>query len=386
LESNTNNNDNNNNSDKIGILQKHKTFKYFSIITVLSISLLLLLITSFSIDKVFAQTYPFIASTRGSFNTTNGNIIQQPNLQSALSILNTDNCPGNLAIYVHGVWADKQQAGEQAERAFLSLQKSGYIVPVIGFSWDSNTVLSNQGWNIAKKIANENGPILGKFIMDFKAKCPNDKVRIIAHSLGSRVALSGIQWINDNDIQRNNTNTISNKKVTSVHLLGAAIDNEQVSLNASDCTLNTPPLPCNGKAIESEVGKFHNLYNAEDNMLQFAYRNAEGDDALGWCGVKGGPQNIFNIWSCIGNDSILIPNNYEEHSVTDEIRPDADADKDGKCDVSMKVFSDRQICTIIFIGDNHMGYLGYRSSINPQSVYDSGAMESVAKDWKNERS
>ena len=50
----------------------------------------------------------------------------------------------------------------------------------------------------------------------------------------------------------------------------------------------------------------------------------------------------------------------------------------------MKVFSDAQICTIIMIGDNHMGYMGYRSGINPHSVFDSGAIKTVANDWRNE--
>ena len=42
----------------------------------------------------------------------------------------------------------------------LSLEKAGYDIPVIGFSWDSNTAfslddlsLSKHGWNIAKIIA-----------------------------------------------------------------------------------------------------------------------------------------------------------------------------------------------------------------------------------------
>jgi hypothetical protein len=376
-----NNNYNYNNLIKIGLLQKYKKSRYFSIISVLSLSLLLLLIISFSIDKVLAQTHSSIVSTRGSFNTTNGNMTQQANLPSALSILNINNCPGELAIYVHGVWATEENANEQTERVSLSLQRIGYNIPVIGFSWDSDTIQNRNGWGIAKVIANENGPILAKFIDSFKDECQESKLRIIAHSLGSRVTLSAIQSLSDNNIAPTIT---PSKTITSVHLLGAAVDNEQVSMNAADCNFNNPPLPCNGEAIKSEVGIFRNLYNAEDNMLQFAYRDAERDDALGWCGLKGGPQNVFFPWSCVGGDSILTPNNYEEHSVTGEIRPDADADKDEDCDVRMTIFSDEQICTIMLIGDNHFGYMGYRSSTNNQIVSHSGAMEFVVLDWRNE--
>ncbi len=102
-------------------------------------------------------------------------MIQPADLHSDLSITNSCNCPGQLAIYVHGIWASERQAEEQTDRVSLSLQNSGYHIPVIGFSWDSNTPfslddtsLSQNGWNIAKIIANENGPVLAKFIVDFK--------------------------------------------------------------------------------------------------------------------------------------------------------------------------------------------------------------------------
>ena len=171
-----------------------------------------------------------------------GNIIRQPTIHSALSILNTD-CPGELAIYIHGVWATNGTAEEQTQRTYLSLKKEGYQIPLIGFSWDSNTAfslddinLSKHGWDIAKKIANKNGPLLAKFILDYKKECPNDKLRIIAHSLGSRVILSAMQSLHDNEIINNNHSAAWSKKIKSVHLLGAAVNAEQISLNQSDCT------------------------------------------------------------------------------------------------------------------------------------------------------
>jgi esterase/lipase superfamily enzyme len=61
-----------------------------------------------------------------------------------------------------------------------------YTFPVIGFSWDSDTEISQDGWNYAKKIAKENGPKLAQFILDLKNNCPQTKIRLIAHSLGAR--------------------------------------------------------------------------------------------------------------------------------------------------------------------------------------------------------
>jgi hypothetical protein len=367
-----NNSDNCKNFNKIWFLQKYKISRYFSTISVLSISILLLLVVSFSIEKVFAQTYPFIASTRGSFNITDGNMIQQSNLPSALSILNINNCPGGLTIYVHGVWADEQQAEEQTDRVFLSLQNSRYNIPVIGFSWDSNTAIGQSGWSIAKFIANQNGPNLAKFIVDFKDECPNDDLRIIAHSLGSRVTLSAIQSLYDS----NPHDTIS-KIVTSVHLLGAAVDDEQVSINnQNECIrINSPPLTCSGEAISLVVEHFYNLYNSEDNMLApqgfcpycwaSPYYTSENDDPLGAFSIK---------------NKINVPFNYNEYSVTGAIGFNEDANGDGKCDLVFEGF-----CTIIYRGDNHFGYMGFRSNDNPQVVYNSGVIGSVRMDWINER-
>jgi hypothetical protein len=42
------------------------------------------------------------------------------------------------------------------------------------------------------------------------------------------------------------------------------------------------------------------------------------------------------------------------------------------------------ICTITKRGDNHFGYMGYRSDIDPQDVSDSGAIALVVQDWQND--
>jgi len=74
---------------------------------------------------VLAQTYPFIASTRDFYDVNTGNEKQIRDLPSVLRILNINSCPGELAIYVHGIWATEEEAREQTERVFLSLRNSG---------------------------------------------------------------------------------------------------------------------------------------------------------------------------------------------------------------------------------------------------------------------
>ena len=81
------------------------------------------------------------------------------------------------------------------------------------------------GWTTAKEIANENGPKLAQFILDYKDSCKQQQnsdvnISLIGHSLGSRVILSSLASLNDNAKWNE-----MNFNITSVHLLGAAVDN-----------------------------------------------------------------------------------------------------------------------------------------------------------------
>ena len=43
-------------------------------------------------------------------------------------------------MYVHGVWAPEDTAIEQTERVGLSLASLNNTIPLIGYTWDSDTV------------------------------------------------------------------------------------------------------------------------------------------------------------------------------------------------------------------------------------------------------
>lgn len=326
---------------------------------------------------------PLIVSTRDVFDNKTGNELQDLNTAfedvPTLLNLNANNCPGEMAIYIHGVWATPEAAKEQTERVFLSLKHLKYNIPVIGFSWDSDTAfsledpsLSTKGWNIAKIIANNNGPLLAKFILGYKEICPNDEIRLIAHSLGSRVTLSALQSLHDND---------KNSIIESVHLLGAAVDDDQISLDSQDCANNmSPKLKCSGEAINSTTKEFFNLYNEEDNMLTpffsgsdgpYPYKDAEKDMALGGFGKQ------FEINS---------PPNYKEKNVENFIPSNLgvnyeDANGDRKCDIPALIGLSI-ICPMSVQGDNHMGYMGYRNTINGK-IIDPGAIVVVVDNWKS---
>ena len=112
---------------------------------------------------------------------------------------------------------------------------------------------------VAKNIADKNGPKLAQFILDLKSKCRDTDIRIIAHSLGGEVVNSTLASLSSN--QQWDKKGVN---ITSVHLLGAAIDRSSVAANSTF-----------GKAIERLVGGFYNLRNSEDNMLQYVYQNID---------------------------------------------------------------------------------------------------------------
>ena len=101
-----------------------------------------------------------------------------------------------------------------------------------------------------------------------------------------------------------------------------------------------------------------------DNVWESPYHKSEHDNPLG----------VYPI-----ENEFPVPFNYNEYSVQNAIGLNDDANGDRACDLIYQ-----GICTIIHNGDNHMGYMGYRSIINPHPVYNSGAIGFVADDWKNE--
>jgi hypothetical protein len=116
--------------------------------------------TYFPILFASAQLDIPIVSTRNFFNPNTGEMIKNNILPFALTLLNTNHCPGKIGIFIHGWWAADANATEQTERVFLSLQRSGYTIPIIGLSCPSHT-----DWNTSKNIANKNGPLLAEFII-----------------------------------------------------------------------------------------------------------------------------------------------------------------------------------------------------------------------------
>ena len=146
-----------------------------------------------------------------------------------------------VVIFVHGWEESEDNVEERLNRVKLSLENNSFIHPLIGFSWPSNT-----GWPDAKFIAAENGPKLANLISYVKNECPDTDIRLLAHSLGARVVLSSLDSLHKNQAWNNNNFTIK-----SVDLLGAAVDDEEVSTDPQDILIDQTNLSVEIKHLMS---------------------------------------------------------------------------------------------------------------------------------------
>jgi Alpha/beta hydrolase of unknown function (DUF900) len=300
-------------------------------------------------------TLPSILSTRGHFSLLTGKLIFLHNAsdcdyhrRSTLS-RNYYLGGGELVMYIHGVWVDHYSAKEQVDRINLSLGANGCHIPLMGFSWDSNTSVNPIGWGIAKSIASQNGLKLAKFISDFKTVYQDVNIRIIAHSLGAKIVESALIALDENNNKRTQNKHIP-YYIASIHLMGAAINDMSTSKN-------TPF----GNAIENTVNRFYNLYNPEDNALKRVYVNTENQNPLGLHGIKKGEHS---------------PANYAERNVKFEIPPLKRASG------LYQSFCDK---AVYGWGDNHCGYIGFREPYPfNRFLKDDGAINVIVDDWRRE--
>jgi pimeloyl-ACP methyl ester carboxylesterase len=309
-------------------------------------------------------------------------------------------CPEEIAIFVHGWHNDETKAKERLDRVKMSLEHNRYIIPLIGFSWDSNIE-----WEPAKFIAKQNGPKLAHFISDFKSRCGLSDVRVVAHSMGARVVLSSLESLHNNDQWNRN-----DFRITSIHLMGAAVDDEEVSKNIQNIlndqtNQGVVKTTAYGEAIQEEVTRFYNLYNPQDNMLQQLpfdppysiyeiYPFFEEDSALGQVGTQ---HDIHGI------DKVSRPP-YYDINVQNQIEPGTDADGIEDlhlvfcgfviCDETIIKGWDFGLCLAYYLGfgvntdcrigmgDNHAGYIGFRNNPANRNIDEfDGTMDVVVQHW-----
>jgi len=238
----------------------------------------------------------------------------------------TDTCASEVMIVVHGFNNSEDKAMNRFGVARQSLLKNDYKGAVVGFSWDADTQYdpySMTGYRTGREHALDAGIRLARAIEAMKEKCPLMKVRVIGYSMGARVALESL--------------LTTKTTIDSIHLVGAAIDNEEVELGKRY-----------GAAIERSAGRVFNYFSREDSKLGLFYWAREGDRALGKADIE---------------HKDRAPKNYISVQSSEEL---PEIDKAGNVVVKGK------------LGRNHSGYLGTRN--DKGELTDDGVMNLVARD------
>jgi len=179
-----------------------------------------------------------------------------------------------LVIVIHGLRNDNKGAIQKIVIAKRRLKQLGYVHPVIGFSYDSNTKGAHlkksalRALLVGQKIAKQNGYNLSQFIVDFKKKNPNTKIRLIGHSLGTDVILSTIKKLA--------TSSKNNNIIESVYFFGSSLENNFAQSNKS------------GKILQKIIkNKILNYYCPTDEVLKQSYQDGIIRQPLGYLGSSG---------------------------------------------------------------------------------------------------
>jgi len=216
-------------------------------------------------------------STRGYYDLSNGNTLKNNFYYTYpkndfKKLINSK----EFTVMIHGLRNDNAGAVAKVNLAKNRLRKLGYVYPVVGFSYDSNTtgahLIKHAKYALAvgQRIAKKNGRNLGKFIEDFKITSPKTKIRLMGHSLGSQVILSTLEYLAK---KKQNVGIVE-----SVYFFGASI------------TEDVPSSKKYGKILQTIVNtKIINHYAPKDEVLYWANKENYVKGPLGLNGSVGKP-------------------------------------------------------------------------------------------------
>lgn len=214
-------------------------------------------------------------STRGYYDLTTGK-----KLKNAPYFLYPKNSftklygKKDMAIMVHGLRNDRKDAVRKFLIAKKRLRQLGYFFPVVGFTYDSNTRGANsqktalRALRVGQKIAKQNGRNLSKFLIDFKKKSPQTKIRLLGHSLGTEVIVRALEILSDNTKNRG--------IIESVHFFGSSVPSNFLNPKVG------------GKIIDFVVKtKLKNFFSPFDEVLKESFLDNSVNNPLGYKGAQG---------------------------------------------------------------------------------------------------
>ena len=178
-----------------------------------------------------------------------------------------------ITIMIHGLRNNAPGALTKFVIAKKRLVHLGYKNPVVGYSYDSNTTGAQyisyalHALHTGLIIAGKNGRNLAKFVIDFKQKSPETKIRLMGHSLGAHVILSMID-----NLARNAKNK---GIIEAVYFFGGSIPSDALNLK-------------NGSHAQRIVAtKIKNYYSPDDEVLRLADNWNWVNTPIGYRGARG---------------------------------------------------------------------------------------------------
>lgn len=209
-------------------------------------------------------------STRGFYDLKSGRTIRkkQYDLYPEKFFEKLGSVP-EITIMIHGLRNNKSGALTKFSIAQSRLRQLGYVHPVVGFSYDSNTKgvqyksCEKKATDTGRIIAKKNGHNLARFITDLKKKFPHLKIRLMGHSLGSEVIMHTLK-------------NLRSDMVESIYFFGASVPADSLGPEKF------------GRILQKTVRrKIVNYYSPHDEVLRYAYESGLIEKPLGYCGASG---------------------------------------------------------------------------------------------------
>lgn len=214
-----------------------------------------------------------------------------------------------LVIYVSGFQNDAEGMKENSAKFAQEAAAKGFTGQVVGYIWDSNPGGNN--FDKAKASADLNAKVLAFTISEINKQCPDQRVVVVTHSLGARVALGAM---------------MCGTACFDCVMTSPAVDDESVQPGEE----LGPPMPDRYTGVGGQGGDGDNLgapwgaegdtfpevknwYNPHDRVLKGPYRAEELDNPLGLGGIQDREKMPDNYKECSAYAKLFIDEVEKDH-------------------------------------------------------------------------
>jgi len=177
-----------------------------------------------------------------------------------------------ILVFVHGWLADEEAALGRMSLVRHSLETNGYPYPVVGYTWDAAQTVTE--WRTGKTLGLWNGPKLARFVVEYKERHPETRLRLVSNSLGAHAFFSALEVLNAQGYEN---------VVESATVLGGSVKRSSVGRGGEYY-----------EAVENVAKNVYNYWSPHDSTLLRYYPLVEFEDAVGGGGPEDSPSNFHD--------------------------------------------------------------------------------------------